>query len=196
LPFGHGQQFLNNNSILAQTVGGWQTAATIMVQTGNPFTPVMANDTSFAQSGTQYPNLVGNPRSGSHGTVDEWFNVNAFAQPDPATFGNVRRDSVYGPGLSNVNFSLGKNFHIWREGVFQIRADASNVFNHPSFGLPDTTIGPGHNAQITSVTVGCRDPGPVVLLTSVSAIRAGTAHLAVPSFCNKSKASTAFRDFS
>ena len=156
LPFGHGQQFLNNNSILAQAVGGWQTAATVMVQTGNPFTPVMANDTSFSQSGTQYPNLVGNPRSGPHGTVDEWFNVNAFAQPDVATFGNVRRDSVYGPGLSNVNFSLGKNFHIWREGVFQIRADASNVFNHPSFGLPDTTIGPGHTAQITSVTVGGR----------------------------------------
>jgi hypothetical protein len=77
-------------------------------------------------------------------------------QPDPATFGNVRRNSVYDPGLSNIKFSLGKNFHIWREGVFQIRADASNVFNHPSFGLPDTSTGPGYNAQITSVTVGGR----------------------------------------
>lgn len=155
LPFGYGQQFLSNNSILAEAIGGWQTAATIMVQTGSPFTPIMENNNSYANV-TQYPNQVGNPKAGPHGTTDQWFNVNAFMQPTAGTFGDVRRNALYGPSLSNVNFSLGKNFHIWREGVFQIRADASNVFNHPSFGLPDNQIGPGHSAQITSVTVGGR----------------------------------------
>ena len=156
LPVGKGQRFLNSDSIPAQILGGWQTAATIQWQSGNSFTPTMVNNTSYAGSGTQYPNLVGNPKSGPHGTTAEWFNVDAFAAPDPGTFGNVRRDSVYGPGLSNINFSLGKNFPIWERVAMQIRVDASNILNHPSFGLPDPEIGPGHTGQITSVTVGGR----------------------------------------
>jgi hypothetical protein len=156
LPVGRGRAFLNNNYLLDEIIGGWQTAATIIAQTGNPFTPVMANNTSYAQSGSQYPNVIGDPKSGPHGTNQTWFNVNAFAAPAPGTFGNLQRDSVYGPGLTNVNFSLSKNFSVWREASLQIRADATNVLNHPSFGLPDTNIGPGHVGQITSVTVGGR----------------------------------------
>jgi hypothetical protein len=156
LPVGTGQRFLNNNSIPAQILGGWQTSATIQIQSGNSFTPIMVDDTSYAGSGAQYPNLVGNPKSGPHGTAAEWFNVNAFAPPTPGTFGDVRRDSVVGPGLTNVNLSLGKNFHLWRETAMLFRVDATNVFNHPSLGLPDTGIGPGHTGQITSVTVGGR----------------------------------------
>ena len=38
----------------------------------------------------------------------------------------------------------------------EIRADATNALNHPSFGLPDNSIGPGHTAQINTVTVGGR----------------------------------------
>jgi hypothetical protein len=38
----------------------------------------------------------------------------------------------------------------------QIRVDASNILNHPSFGLPNTTWGPGQTSSITSLTVGGR----------------------------------------
>ena len=158
IPLGKGQKFLNNNVILDELIGGWQTAATIQWQTGNPFTVVMADSTnSYAQSGSWYPNVVPgvSPTSGPHGTNSEWFNVNAFTQPTPGTFGNSSRDSVYGPHLSNINFSLGKNFPIWKT-VFLLRADATNVFNHPSFGLPDVNIGPGHTGQINSLTNGGR----------------------------------------
>ena len=160
LPVGRGQTFLNNNSILAQALGGWQTAATIQWQSGNPFTLVTANDNSYAQSGAQYPNVVPGVKlySGFHkiGPNQNWFNEAAFSQPAPGTFGNEGRDSLRGPDLSNINFSLGKNFSIWRESTFQIRVDASNVLNHPSFGLPNTTWGPGQTASINSLTVGGR----------------------------------------
>jgi len=58
-----------------------------------------------------------------------------------------------------VAASLGKTFDLWPErGVkLQIRADAGNVLNHPSFGQPgNNAIGPGQSAQITGVTVGGR----------------------------------------
>ena len=70
--------------------------------------------------------------------------------PDPGTFGDVRRDSAYGPGLSNVDFSLGKHFHLWERAAIQIRVDVSSVLNHRSFGLPDSGIGPGHLFGVVS----------------------------------------------
>ncbi len=156
LPFGRGMLFLNNNSLLDEVIGGWHVATTILLQTGNPFTPIMKSNTSYSQAGQQYPNVVGNPLSGPHHTIQAWFNVAAYAAPTPATFGNSSRNPLYGPNLTDVNLSLGKTFPI-REGVkMEIRGDATNAFNHPSFNLPDNSIGKGHIGQITGVTVGGR----------------------------------------
>jgi hypothetical protein len=156
LPFGRGMKFLNNSTLLDEVIGGWHAATTILVQGGNPFTPTMKSNTSYSQAGNLYPNVVGNPLSGPHHTIQEWFNVAAYAAPAPATFGNSSRNPLYGPGLTNVNLSVGKTFSIWERAKMEIRGDATNVFNHPSFNLPDNTIGQGHTAQITNVTVGGR----------------------------------------
>lgn len=156
LPFGKGMRFLSNSTLLDEVAGGWHVATTVLAQTGNPFTPIMKTNTSYSQAGQQYPNVVGNPLSGTYHTISEWFNVNAYAAPTPATFGNSSRNPLYGPDLVNVNLSLGKTFAI-RSGVkMEIRGDATNVFNHPSFNLPDNSIGKGHIGQISSVTVGGR----------------------------------------
>ncbi len=55
-----------------------------------------------------------------------------------------------------VNLSLHKRFSIYENAYFYFSANATNAFNHPSFGLPDAVIGPGHTATIRSVTVGGR----------------------------------------
>lgn len=93
----------------------------------------------------------------------------AFLQPADGTFGNVRRNSLYGPGLDVVNLSAGKTFNVLpHEGIqLQIRADAQNAFNHPSFGVPgDATLGgsSGPNTpyssgsnQVRTTTVGGRN---------------------------------------
>ena len=59
------------------------------------------------------------------------------------------------PGLDVVNLSGSKSFALWREGVrLQIRADAQNDFNHPSFGVPsDVSLG-GSSCPGTSYTTG------------------------------------------
>jgi hypothetical protein len=141
LPFGRGKRFMNNNLFLDEVFGGWQATGIVVIQSGQPFTVSMATDNSYslAQNSQWYPNLVGNPRLANrgpyHGT-NQWFNEAAFAQPAAGTFGNAGRNLLNGPGLANVNFSLGKTFTIWEDVKLQIRADAQNVFNHPSFGLP------------------------------------------------------------
>ena len=171
LPFGRGGMFLNKTTLEDLTLGGWRLSATSRENTGSPFTPVMATDQSYAQAGSQFPDLVGNPLSivgpnnnnGSNGatqgkihTLQNWFNKNAYASPGMAAFGNVRRNSVYGPDYSNLNLSFGKTFSVFEHYKLEVRADAQNALNHASFGGPDSAIGDNNPAQITSVTDGGR----------------------------------------
>jgi hypothetical protein len=51
-----------------------------------------------------------------------------------ATFGNERRNQVYGPHFFYAELTLMKNFRIpkWEAAEFQIGAQAFNVLNHTS----------------------------------------------------------------
>jgi hypothetical protein len=140
LPFGRGKQFLNGSRVLDEAVGGWQISGTVVLQTGNPFT-VYGNQNTYAQVGTQFPNRnPGVPLYPSNRSINNWFNSAAFTEPANGTFGNVRRNSLYGPGINTFNFSAAKSFVTWKEGInIQFRADAQNVFNHPCFGTPNNT---------------------------------------------------------
>jgi hypothetical protein len=177
LPFGKGRQFANNNTFLDLLIGGWQTAGTLVLQSGQPYTVTMSDKTSsytLTSNGNWYPNVVGNAsvnRGAFHGTK-QWFNEAAFAQPTPGTLGNSGRNSLNGPGLSNVNFSLGKTFSIWENVKFQISAAASNIFNHPSFNLPNAALTLNSagavttgTSTITSTTIGGRNVGLVGKIT-------------------------------
>jgi hypothetical protein len=56
-----------------------------------------------------------------------------------------------------VNAALLKNFSIPMRGEqirLQVKAEASNVFNHPNFGLPDSGIGDSAVGTITSANGG------------------------------------------
>jgi hypothetical protein len=164
LPVGKGRRFLNNNRLVDELVGGWQVSSTFLVQGGNPIGITTGNNNSSNnQSGgyTQFANLVGNYRlpGGTKSRLNEYYNLSAFAVPAPFTYGNFRRNVVVGPGLSEVNASLGKNFDLYPErGIkLQIRADATNIPNHASFGQPgNNAIGNGESAQIRGTTVGGR----------------------------------------
>jgi hypothetical protein len=177
LPFGKGRAFLNNNWLLDEIVGGWQGTGTIVLLGGQPFTVTMKTNNSYAQAGQWYPNLIGNPKLSNrgpyHGT-NQWFNEAAFAQPANGTFGTFRRNALYGPGLDRINFSLGKTFAIHESIGLQIRADANNLFNHPSFGLP----GPGTPLQLSvcsnTTSAGCVGSAVGAVQTGTSTIRSTT----------------------
>ena len=144
LPFGRGKRFLNNNSLVDAVVGGWQISGTLILSTGAPFTVINSSNNTYAQAGSSFPNRVpGVSIKPAHQTIQNWFNPAAFSQPANGTFGDVPRNSLYGPGLNIVNLSGSKTFSLPWEGIqLQIRADASNAFNHPNYGVPgDANLG-------------------------------------------------------
>ena len=169
LPFGQGKMFLNHNSLLDLAVGGWQASGIIVLSTGNPFTPtVSGSDNSYSQGGQSgngyawYPNQIGNPTL-SNRTINQWFNPAAFTIAPAGTFGDMRRNNIYGPGIELVNLSAAKTFSVWESVKLQIRGDATNAFNHPSFSLPNSSLTcttPGvpctSTANVTGVSQGGR----------------------------------------
>lgn len=139
LPFGKGKPFLNGSRALDEAIGGWQLAGTVVLQTGNPFT-LTSSQNNYSLAGSEYPDRVaGVPLYAGGRNRLNWFNAAAFSQPQPGVFGNAGRNELYGPGINVFNLSAGKSFDIpYREGIkIEFRADAQNVFNHPSFGTPN-----------------------------------------------------------
>ena len=167
LPFGKGRQFLNNSTPLDLIVGGWQLSGTVVLQTGQPFS-VYGDQANYSLAGTQFPNRIpGVPLYVSNKGIDGWFNPAAFSKPADGTWGDVRRNFLYGPGMNVFNMSMAKSFALPWEGVrIEFRADAANVFNHKSLGIPGgrnlgsaAGVGEAYTSanSISTVTTGARN---------------------------------------
>ncbi|HEY3938784.1 MAG TPA: TonB-dependent receptor [Bryobacteraceae bacterium] len=155
VPLGRGHTFMSHG-IGAALLGGWQVSSIFVAQSGAPFTVTMASNTdSGALDGSWYPNIVGNPRA-SNQTINQWFNQLAYATPLTNTFGNDGRNTLRGPDLTSIDLSLAKAFRIpkFERGGLQLRMDATNIVNHPSFGQP--------NAALTSAALASGIPNPSV----------------------------------
>ncbi|HTC49954.1 MAG TPA: carboxypeptidase-like regulatory domain-containing protein [Candidatus Aquilonibacter sp.] len=163
LPFGMGKPFMNQNAILDGVLGGWRLSGTFIYQDGTPFTVQDAGVNDYSQAGTAFANPIAgiSPTSGTCAngakvhTVTCWFNPAAFETPAEqgnGAFGLGRRNTLFGPKLSDVNLSLAKTWHYKERAGLTLRGDFVNVFNHPSFSLPDTG-GPNGNPDVSSAGV-------------------------------------------
>jgi hypothetical protein len=72
--------------------------------------------------------------------------------------------------LDLTNFSLGKTFAIHENIGLQFRADANNIFNHPSFQLPTSSLAVCANTTST----GCVGSAVGAVQTGTSTIRSTT----------------------
>ena len=145
IPLGKGHQYLNS-TVGDAVLGGWHVSTSFIAESGVPFTVIMNSatpDGALSNGGALYPNLVGNPRAIDQ-SLNTWYNQLAFAAPAPNTFGDNKRNSIRGPDLTDVDFSLAKDWHIpaWERGNLQLRMDAVNFPNHPSFQNPSNSLNP------------------------------------------------------
>jgi len=130
---------------LGKLGSGWQLNWIASLQTGRPIPIVTATDTSGRYYFNQRPNVV----PGSDLIVHNWntttgyLNLNAFSQPPFGTFGDLGRNSVYGPGYKNLDFSFTKNTQVTERLGMQARVEFFNILNHPNFAQPNHVIVPG-----------------------------------------------------
>jgi carboxypeptidase family protein/TonB-dependent receptor-like protein len=172
LPIGRGKPvFGNAHGVSNQIIGGWQIGGITSVSSGNSFTILNANGVANSD-GQQRPDLIGNVHA-TPCVPGKFFNTCAFGEPALGTFGNVRRNSVQGPGYQIWDFSLFKNFPISERTKLEFRAEFFNVFNHPN--LQFAKSGPQNSINTTTFgtpqfgfLTAARDPRQIQLALKLS----------------------------
>jgi hypothetical protein len=160
-------------------LGGWEASSLAIFQSGLPatvftsatFQPVW-NDASCATTVTAACQVVGNTGGDYNADGNTYdlpnrpgfslnkaysrsdyltglFPASAFTAPALGQEGNVGRNTVHGPGMAQVDFSVLKNikfpwFH--EHSNFQVRAEAYNLFNRVNLNT--------FNGDLTSATFG------------------------------------------
>ena len=154
LPFGQGQALGNSWNGLTETfLGGWQLSGILRMADGPATSITMSGNNSLTRRGglqLTTPDLAaGGSTSPVLGTKDSfhYFDVSAF-QPPPSveggseirTLGTVGRNTLIGPGVATLDFSLTKNTKVTETVNVQFRSEFFNILNRANFGLPNSTV--------------------------------------------------------
>lgn len=131
-------------------LAGWHINGIYTYQTGAPLLWVNGSTTSPGD----YVYFGGNLSLNNRQTNSAAFNTAAFATASTqqfqyhirtfsTTFPDLRQD-----GINNLDSSLLKRFNVAEHAYFQLRFEAFNVLNHPSFSAPNTTVTNANFGQI------------------------------------------------
>jgi carboxypeptidase family protein/TonB-dependent receptor-like protein len=143
LPFGKGRTFLSNMpKVLNYVVGGWETAGTVIWMSGRPFT-VYSGINTLSNVVQSTADCNGCSRHEGSLVLESgrnfWFDAESrakFSQPATGTIGNTGRNFFLAPNYFQWDSSLSKRFRITERVSFDLRVDARNVLNNPSFDNP------------------------------------------------------------
>jgi hypothetical protein len=140
----------------------WRLSTLYQVQSGFPFTISVYGDT--ANAGTvvgENPiraNYTGQPVYGpGTGSTDAWFNPAAFATPAAYTFGNLGRNTMYGPRMQTLDLAVTRAFVVVERVRLEMRAEAYNALNHSNWGTPNRFVNTPQFGSITEATTPGRE---------------------------------------
>ena len=151
LPFGKSRQWGKNaNPVINAIAGDWNVSAILTFHSGFPMTPFTWNDTSGTGLGNVFAtradclgpaHTIDKPNANGGGI--QWVDTSAFAVPANGTFGNCGNGVIRGPGLSNLDLSLQKDFPLSESKKISLRGDFIDLTNTPIFNSPGLGIGGG-----------------------------------------------------
>lgn len=143
IPFGKDRWLSSKNRVVDYILGGWQLSGTAIWQSGRPFT-VYSGYNTMGNVVQSTADCNGCTRDSGALILETgrnfWFDTatrDQFAQfVTPGTNGNTGRNFFIAPRYFQTNASLSKKFKFSERYSFDIRLDATNVTNNPSFDNP------------------------------------------------------------
>ena len=84
--------------------------------------------------------------------MTEWFNPAAFTKNAVGTFGDVPRSSLRGPGYTDTDISVFKDFAQDHRIHGRFQAEVFNAFNHTLLANPTASVSSGTFGQITGTS--------------------------------------------
>jgi trimeric autotransporter adhesin len=118
----------------------WTLVSAINAGTGLPLTPnYLAPVEGTGVTGALRPNYTG--ASVYDAPPGLFLNPEAYTAPLPGQWGNAGRNSITGPAQFSMNASMGRTFRLSDRLTADLRIDATNPINHPTFTSWNTTVG-------------------------------------------------------
>ncbi len=149
LPFGKGRPLGNNaGRVVNALISGWQTGMSYTVQTGLFLTPTWTGPdptgTRFTANRTPpnvtiRPDILRNPNLPDP-TVTRWYDVGAFAAPQPGAFGTSAKGVIIGPGVNVMHANLAKITQLGERFRLRTEMIATNALNHPNYQNPGLNV--------------------------------------------------------
>ena len=151
-------------------LGSWEISGIVNLAKGPSLTPIINSIANVGDpSGTGSNSLErpmrvpGQPCRASTGDGRQWFNPNAYTM-NGFVLGQIGSSGVgacSGPGNSDVDTSLRKNFKITERVKMQFQFDFFNLFNHPQYQAQnsntDINMGLNFNAVNTAALPEFKD---------------------------------------
>lgn len=161
LPFGKGRRFLSDaNGFVDRLIGGFELAGIVRVYSGRPFTvysgintvsqvvqsPASCNGCS-PDMGRIFLNAAGR---NAFFTPEQ---IALFFAPPAGELGNTGRNFFTGPSFFQLDLTAGKRIKFDETRNLELRLEAQNATNTPSFGFPTAVISSTSFGVVNDVVV-------------------------------------------
>ena len=144
--------------IAGALANGWQVSGILSLADGYGFSMLEEANSAQRRAMTRRgtvglrPNLIPNGDTNPVlGGPDHYYDPTQFISsvcrggkdieggcvPQAGYYGNLGRNTLTGPGLATLDFSLNKSFQLTENKRLQFRSEFFNLFNHANFALPD-----------------------------------------------------------
>jgi len=123
--------------VAAQLLGGWQANGVLISQTGLPIYPIQPTEPiadGCPRCNPRPDRLADGNLPSDQRSLQRWFDTSAF-KVAVGHYGTSGRNIITAPGLTNLDFSLFKNFYISESKRVQFRWESYNATNTPYFKL-------------------------------------------------------------
>ncbi len=159
LPFGRASSGLRRTFL-----HGWELSGIFSTYSGQFLTPQWTGPdptgTAFTSSRTPAqvtirPDHLRNANlSKDQRSLWRWFDVSAFAPPQPGHFGTAAKGVIKGPGSVALNAGLAKHFRFTEQVRLRWELTATNVTNTPNYNNPGLNITSVANAGVITSAGG------------------------------------------
>jgi hypothetical protein len=141
LPFGKSKPYLQKG-LGSWIMGGWSVSGIFNHYSGTPFTVSSSGSSCNCPGNSQTADLV-NPHvavvgTGTYGQA--YFDPLAYKPVTSVRFGSGGFNQLRGPGSTNIDLGVFRDFKITERWKVQIRGEALNATNTPHFSNPGANV--------------------------------------------------------
>ena len=149
LPFGAKGAYLQHG-LAGKVIGAWEFGGVISLDSGTPFTFTASSTTYNSPGNTVFADQVAPfHKLKGIGAGVQWFDPTSFAQPTGVNNGNTGQNIYSGPGQFHFDANVTRNFAVTERANLQLRLNAFQVTNSPTFTNPSASITDAAFGQVT-----------------------------------------------